>query len=204
MVNAEERDCCCKPGEGLRRERSGRQRTCCLAGCSRRCLAAFQLRLQQRRQRLEMEFRPGESLQGSLGCSGNSNEQSKGCFRSRHGLNKHRAQEKSPAVLAVWGIGVVPSTGCACAERGGGDAGTRWGVRWQEETMALLAAAQGMLQGRAAIGDCGELLCVQIHPENCFSLLDCKGNFITQKKYQGYACRLRASTCGIDGNVLPC
>lgn len=38
---------------------------CCLAGCSQRWQAAFQLRQQ-------MEFRPGESLQGSPVRSGNS------------------------------------------------------------------------------------------------------------------------------------
>lgn len=35
MVNAGEQDGCCKPGEGLWRERSGRRRARCLAGCSR-------------------------------------------------------------------------------------------------------------------------------------------------------------------------
>ena len=205
MVNPEERDRCCepgKPGEGLRRERSRRRGTCCLAGCSRRCQAAFQLRLQQRRQRLEMEFRPSESLQGSPVCSGNSDEQSKGCCRSRRGLNKRRAQEKSPAVSAARGIGAVPGVGCACAARGGGRVGTTWGARWEEETTALLAAAEGTLPGRAASGDCRKLLCVQSDAENWFSLLECKGKCIMQKKRQGYVCRLRAGTCGVGGSAL--
>lgn len=50
-------------------------------------------------------------------------------------------------------------------------------------------SAQGMLRSRAAIGACRELPCVRSHPENGFSQLDCKGNFIMQKKCQVYMCR---------------
>ena len=47
--------------------------------------------------------------------------------------------------------------------------------------MALPAAAWGMRRAFAASGDCGGVLCVQIHPENRISFLDCEGNFVLRK-----------------------
>lgn len=77
----------------------GQERGClCLAGCSQ---GAKQL------WRLAMEFRPGESLQGSAVCSGSFVEQSKGCCHSRHGLHQHSRR------------------GSPCAERGRGALGER-------------------------------------------------------------------------------
>lgn len=83
-------------------------------------------------------------------------------------LSKRGAQEKPSAVPAERGTVAVPGAGCAGAGRGRGTSGQR-GVgggrrRWW------------LLPGRA--------LCVHIHQENCFSLLDSKGKFVMRKKWQ--------------------
>lgn len=66
---------------------------------------------------------PVKVCRALLFTRGTRKEWSKGCCHSRHGLNKHRAREKSPVVSAAWGIGTVPGAGCAFAERGSGALG---------------------------------------------------------------------------------
>lgn len=90
----------------------------CLAGCSQGAKQPWGL---------AMEFRPGESLQGSAVCSGSFVEQSKGCCHSRHSLDKRRR----------WG------SPCASAQLPvQREAGEHWdnvGCKGQEGTMAWMA-----------------------------------------------------------------